>query len=240
MPRANRYILPGCSYHVTHRCHDRQFLLKFAKDRDEYGKRLREATKGFDLSLLGYCITSNHVHLVINAEQTEAVSRLMQKLEGEFAEYYNRRKKRSGAFWDGRYHCTMVDSGLYLWNCLKYVDLNMVRARVVSHPRDWPWCGYHELVGMRQRYKLLDFSRLVDLHDGQTADGIRENYAAVIDRDVMQGDLCRDPIWTESIAVGGDGFVKAAAKSTENRVNLTTSRGPDGTWTLREEGVSYR
>jgi REP element-mobilizing transposase RayT len=72
MPRANRSILPGYVYHLTHRCHDRKFLLKFAQDRD-------------------------------------------------------------------RYRATMVDSGAYLWECLKYVELNMVRCGVVCHPREWSW-----------------------------------------------------------------------------------------------------
>ena len=61
MPRANRYTIPGVAYHVTHRCHDRSFLLRFAKDRAIYRKMLRERLRTFPVSLLGYCITSNHV-----------------------------------------------------------------------------------------------------------------------------------------------------------------------------------
>jgi len=59
MPRANRYILPGRVYHLTHRCHDRQFLLRFAKDRDGYLRRRREAVRSVEASLLTYSITSN-------------------------------------------------------------------------------------------------------------------------------------------------------------------------------------
>ena len=74
MPRANRYVVPGMVYHVTHRCHDRSFLLRFACDRDEYRERLRRAVKLYDLSVLGYTITSNHTHLLIHSESTEALS----------------------------------------------------------------------------------------------------------------------------------------------------------------------
>ena len=102
MPRANRYILPGYIYHLTHRCHNRSFLFRFVRDRTEYRKRLRVTLKTFDLSLLAYCITSNHTHLLIKAKDPESISNFMQKLEGEFAEYYNFRKRRSGAFWGGR------------------------------------------------------------------------------------------------------------------------------------------
>ena len=103
--------------------------------RTEYRHRLRLALKEYDLSLLAYSITSSHTHLLINSGTTEALSSMMQKLEGEFAEVYNLRKKRTGAFWNGRYHATMIDSGRYLWNCMKYIDLNMVR---ISPRRESP------------------------------------------------------------------------------------------------------
>ena len=163
MPRANRYIVAGHAYHVTHRCHNRSFLFRFGRDRAEYRRRLRLSLKPFGVDLLTYSITSNHTHLLLYAEATEALSGLMQKLEGEFAEHYNIRKQRSGAFWSGRYHATMVESGAHLWNCMKYVDMNMVRAGVVSHPREWEWCGYHELVGKRKRYRLVSQEKLLHL-----------------------------------------------------------------------------
>ena len=119
MPRANRYILPGYIYHLTHRCHDRQFLLKFAKDRNGYRRRLRQAVQKHELSLLSYNLTSNHVHLIAFSDFVEQIARVMQSAAGEFARDYNRRKKRTGAFWEGRYHATIVDSGQYLWECLK-------------------------------------------------------------------------------------------------------------------------
>jgi hypothetical protein len=58
----------------------------------------------------------------------------MQEIEGQFAQAYNRRKKRSGSFWEGRYQCTMIEPGPYLWRCMVYIELNMVRAGVVRHP----------------------------------------------------------------------------------------------------------
>ena len=115
MPRANRHVLPGLIYHLTHRCHNRQFLLRFARDRDGYRRRLREALGDGEVSLLTYNLTNNHVHLLVCASEASAVGRLMQQAAGEMARDYNRRKHRSGAFWEGRYHATMVDSNEYLW-----------------------------------------------------------------------------------------------------------------------------
>ena len=105
-PRANRYVLPGFIYHLTHRCHDSKFLLKFARDRNNYRGRLRQALARCQVSLLTYNITSNHVHLVVWSEDPGEVARLMQRAAGELARDHNRRKDRSGAFWEGRYQAT--------------------------------------------------------------------------------------------------------------------------------------
>ena len=104
-----------------------------------------------------------------------------QKLEGEFAEWYNLHKHRSGAFWSDRYHCTLVDGGAYAWNCMKYIDLNMDRARVVAHPSEWKWCGYDELDGTRQRYRLLDLESVVRWQDGVSCEEFTPEYRRAIE-----------------------------------------------------------
>lgn len=239
MPRANRYILPGYVYHLTHRCHNRSFLFRFARDRTEYRRRLRAAVRELGVSLLTYSVTSNHTHLLAKADSPGQISGLMQKLEGEFAEYYNIRKRRSGAFWGGRYGCTMIDSGVYLWNCMKYIDLNMVRAGKVAHPSQWDWCGYRELTGQRQRYRLLDMAEVLEQNGGCTLDEFRANYAQVVNETIERRELARRPEWTESIAVGSASFVGAIEEQTRNRVELTVEETSPSQWTLREAAITY-
>jgi hypothetical protein len=105
---------------------------------------------------MGYCLTSNHVHLLVKLRYEGAVSEFMDALQGDFAQKYNLRKGRSGSFWNGRYHATAIESSKHLWECLRYIDLNMVRAGVVGHPSEWPWCSYPELSGTRRRYRIVD------------------------------------------------------------------------------------
>ena len=69
MPRGNQLRGEGGVFHLTHRCHNRAFLLKFARDRNAYRARLREHLHQFDMALLDYCLTSNHVHLLVDAEE---------------------------------------------------------------------------------------------------------------------------------------------------------------------------
>lgn len=239
MPRANRYILPGHACHLTHRCHNGSFLFRFARDRTEYVKRLRATLKRFNLPLLTYCITSNHTHLLVVADQPETVSRFMQKLEGEFAEYYNIRKHRQGAFWQGRYWCTMIDNQRYLWDCMKYIDLNMARAGVVAHPLEWEWSGYRELVGERKRYRLLDQAELLKRYGNPSLEQFRGNYRHVIDQAIEARQLDREAIWTESIAIGSESFVRDVEQRTTNRVELTVESSSANRWTVKEACVAY-
>ena len=228
MPRANRYMLPGNVCHLTHRCHNRSFLFRFARDRTEYRRRLSAAVKEFNLSLIGYCITSNHVHLLVKSKTIEVISRFMQKLEGEFAEYYNIRKHRCGAYWQGRYWCTMVDNGRYLWDCMKYIDLNMVRAGVVNHPSQWEWCGYRELVGEKKRYRFLDLKEILEWYGGSDIEEFRANYRHSISEAIENRDLSREECWTQSIAVGGEIFVKDIGERISNIKKLSMCRSAHG------------
>src|SRR5438034_2972612 len=97
MSRANRLRVDGGVFHLTHRCHNRAFLLKFARDRDGYRARMREALEQFELSLLDYCLTCNHVHLLVEAQKRMHISAFMRKVAGEFALDYNKRKGRLNA-----------------------------------------------------------------------------------------------------------------------------------------------
>ena len=133
MPRANRYLLPGQIAHITHRCHNREFLLRFDRDRRVYRWWLWQALNRYRVSLLAYAITSNHVHLLVRAMESKQLSACIQLVHGRVAQPYLRRKGRSGAFWSDRFHVTMIESGAHLWRCLTYIELNMVRAGVVDN-----------------------------------------------------------------------------------------------------------
>jgi putative transposase len=103
MPRANRYFLPGHIWHITHRCHQKQFLLKFARDRQRYLNWLFEAKKRYGLCVLDYMVTSNHVHLLVKDTGRDVIAQSMQLVAGRTAQEYNQRKNRHGAFWGDRY-----------------------------------------------------------------------------------------------------------------------------------------
>jgi putative transposase len=167
------------------------------------------------------------------------LSRFMQQLEGKFAEYYNRRNHRSGSFWGQRFHCTMIEGGDHLWNCLRYIDLNMFRAGVVTRPEQWRWCAYQELIGTRQRFRLLDTERLVELLGLSSRGSLAEIHQQRILESIEGNRLAREGIWTESIAVGSQSFLREIVAKTRRRKRLSIASTGDGDWYVKEAPSSY-
>jgi len=224
---------------VTHRCHNREFLLKFALDRHGYRAKLRERLAEFEVGLLDYCITSNRVHLLLDAEERMEISGLMRTVAGEFARAYNRRKQRMNAFWGDNFHATLVEDGRYLWRCLCYIELNMVRCGRVSHPRQWDWLGYHEIMGQRQRYRVLDLDRLCWRLQTDSLEEVRKNLEAALAEQIAQEQFKREPCWTEGLAVGSAGFLERIRPLILSRQETELVPQDSETWILREAALPY-
>ena len=105
---------PGYVWHITHRCHQKQFLLKFPRDRGRYLHWLFEAKKRFGLSVLNYMVTSNPVHLLVKDTGSNVIAQSMQLIAGRTAQEYNQRKNRNGAFWEDRYHAIAIEADEHL------------------------------------------------------------------------------------------------------------------------------
>ncbi len=206
MPRANRHYLPGDVWHITHRCHNREFLLKFDRDRRRWKYWLFQARKRYGLSVLNYIVTSNHIHLLVRDTAQGTISRSLQLIAGRVGQEYNRRKSRTGAFWEDRYFATAVSTDRHLFQCLVYIDLNMVRAGVVFHPSEWNVCGYNDIQKPPSRYRIIDHDALCTLGGfGDFAVFKRRHRIWVTD--ALEDDTqLRESKWTEAVAVGPDSF----------------------------------
>jgi putative transposase len=85
---------------------------------------------------------TNHVHLLITPAREKSIGKLMQSVGRRYVGYVNHTYRRTGTLWEGRYRATLVDSEGYLLSCMRYIDLNPVRAAMVRHPREYPWSSY--------------------------------------------------------------------------------------------------
>ena len=93
-----------------------------------------------------HTITSNHVHLLVRDNgDRDVIPKSIRLIAERTGQKFNQRKKWKGAYWEDRYHAAAVETDEHLAQCSVYLDLNIVRAGVVGHPSEWPFCGYHEI-----------------------------------------------------------------------------------------------
>ena len=240
MPRANRHYLPGNIWHLTHRCHKKEFLLKFGRDREEWISWLFEARKRYGLSVLNYMVTSNHIHLMTTDDgERETIPKSLQLVAGRVGQQYNQRKKRKGAYWEDRYHATAIESGEHLRRCMNYIDMNMVRAGVVDHPGEWPWCGYKEIQNPKKRHSVINYERLIELFGAKDLIRLQEGRRGSIEEVLRCKELARDSRWTESIAVGGEEFVSRVKEELGVKAKGRKQYGEEDQYELREEAEGY-
>jgi REP-associated tyrosine transposase len=239
MPRASRHFLPGQLWHITHRCHEKSFLLKFARDRRAYLRWLFEAKKRFGLCILNYVVTSNHIHLLVKDTVEGVVAQSMQLVAGRTAQEYNQRKVRQGAFWEDRYHATAVEAGEHLHRCLVYIDLNMVRAGAVRHPAEWAHSGYLQIQDPPERYALLDLAALSNLCGFANVVDFQRTHRHWVDVALASNSLNRDERWSEAIAVGSQTFVENVKHELGMIARHRDVDESDGTCVLREPRGAY-
>jgi len=240
MARAKRHYLHGHLWHITHRCHKKEFLLKLVKDRQRWLYWLFQAKKRYGLSVFNYIITSNHIHLLVaDNGSREVIPRSLQLIAGRTGQEYNQRKKRKGAFWQDRYHATAVQSNKHLIECMIYIDLNMVRAGVVKHPQKWIHSGYHELQKPRQRYGLIDFKALMRMLPFESKDELKEAHRSRIEQELKKSQLLRQSKWTQSIAVGDKAFVEQIKKKLSIRAKGRQILEDEDDYQLRDALTVY-
>lgn len=142
MARLPRFILPGYPQHVIQRGNNRQPILR---DEDDYwflwGK-LRDAAQRFQCDVHSYVLMPNHFHLVLTPWQDEGIGKLMQYTGRYYVQHVNARYGRTGTLWDGRYRATLLDPADYLLPASRYVELNAVRAGLVTSAADYDWSSY--------------------------------------------------------------------------------------------------
>jgi putative transposase len=138
MTRLRRVIAVNMPHHLTQRGNARQLILSRDEDRAVYLKLLRENTEVYEVSLIGYCLMSNHVHLIAVPTQLDGLALALRNTHGRYAAYWNAIHGASGHAWQGRFYSCPLDE-VHLWAALRYTELNPVRAGLVSQPESWPW-----------------------------------------------------------------------------------------------------
>ena len=138
MARLARVVVVNLPQHVTQRGNARQYILATDSERLVYMDLLQQNVRLHDLSLLGYCFMSDHVHLVVVPGKSQAVAETLKQTHGRYASYWNAAHKSTGHVWQGRFYSSPLDDQ-HLWVALRYAEWNPVRAGLVPTAESWPW-----------------------------------------------------------------------------------------------------
>jgi len=142
MPRTARLKVAGIPWHVYHRGHDRDPCFFDASDYAFYLNQLHRLSRDNGCAVHAYALMTNHVHLVLTPDSESSVGRTMKVLGQLVSQRANRRMERRGAFWEGRYRSNLIQTAEYLMRCYRYIELNPVRAGLVTRPADYPWSSH--------------------------------------------------------------------------------------------------
>ena len=142
MARRPRLSLPGVPLHVVHRGTDRCAIFRDGLDFRVYWNVINDASRRAQCAIHAYVMMTNHVHLLVTPAQAGGVASMIQIVGRQYVQYFNRRHHRTGTLWEGRYRSAIIDSDQYLFTCMRYIELNPVRAGMTSHLREYAWSSY--------------------------------------------------------------------------------------------------
>ena len=158
MARLPRVVVTGVPHHITQRGNARQVILADDADRVTYLELLRQYSQLHGLSVLGYCLMSNHVHLIAIPQTADALSQSLKNAHGRYASYWNARQSSTGHVWQGRFYACPLDES-HLWAALRYVELNPARAGMVIAAELWRWSSAPAHCGVAAPEPMLEMQR---------------------------------------------------------------------------------
>jgi len=142
MARLKRYTPKGIPQHVVQRGNNRQICFCSDKDMGAYAHWLHEASIRYKVHVHSWVFMTNHVHLLLTPDEDNSISLCMQFLGRHYVPYFNHQYSRSGTLFEGRFRSCPVQSEQYFLVCQRYIELNPVRAGMVSDPADYFWSSY--------------------------------------------------------------------------------------------------
>ena len=142
MPRRTRMYLPGLPYHVVQRGNNREPCFIETENYQFYLELWESLSRRYGVSVHGYCLMTNHIHFLVTPNNKLSISNTMKVVGSRYAQYINKKYRRTGTLWEGRHRSSLVQSNRYLLTCMRYIELNPVRSGMVERPEEYLWSSY--------------------------------------------------------------------------------------------------
>jgi len=161
MARQPRFFVPGQALHVIQRGNNRGPVFAADSDYRFFLECLQGAAECHGMLIHAYVLMTNHIHLLVTPRHVRSVPKVLQSVGRRYVQYFNHAYGRTGTLWEGRYRATIVDSEQYLLTCMRYIELNPVRAGMIGHPGGHRWSSYRAnaegmLDGLVRPHELYD------------------------------------------------------------------------------------
>ena len=169
MPRKRRLFIPDIPQHVVQRGVDRQPVFFSDSDCARYLNTFGEYAERRNISLHAYCLMTNHIHLLVSATEQGALSACMQELGRKFVSNTNRLHSRTGGLWEGRFYAGYLEPEGYLLNCMRYIELNPVRAKMFASAGAYRWSSFSANATGRENVMITPHPVYQKLGDTQEA-----------------------------------------------------------------------
>ena len=183
MPRKPRFYLAGIPAHVVQRGNSRQAVFFDDGDYIAYLRWLKDGAAKHGCVVHAYVLMTNHVHLLVTPTQPHSISLTLQYVGRHYVPYINYTYGKSGTLWEGRHKGCIIDSEQYLFACMRYIELNPVRAGMVNGPGEYRWSSYTANARGRPDKLIVPHERYLDL--GSTPEerqaGYRELFRAALE-----------------------------------------------------------
>jgi putative transposase len=155
MARKPRLVVAGMPHHVVQRGNNKDRIFFSSADYKFFLDVLLEAKTRYPCRIYSYCLMINHFHLLISPEKNENISLLMKLLGAKYVRYINKAYGRTGTLWEGRFKCSLVQEELYFLSCLRYIEMNPLRAGMVNSPEMYRWSSFR-FRGFGEKSPFLD------------------------------------------------------------------------------------
>jgi putative transposase len=205
MARPLRIEYPGAFYHVMHRGNAGSDIFKSIRDREKFLEYIGKAVERYDIKVHTYCLMTNHYHLLIETPHPN-LSQAIKWINVGYVAYFNRKRRRSGHLFQGRFKAVVVDADEYLKSLSRYIHLNPVRARMIEHCKDYPWSSYPVFGGYKKAPEWLETDWLLSLF-GQNRKKAMERYRQFVES--IQNEKIENPSKdiVSGIILGGTEFI---------------------------------
>lgn len=187
MARPLRVEYPGAYYHLINRGNAGENIFDRDGDKEKFLQYLNKAVGRFSIIIHTYCLMANHYHLLVETTQ-QNLSVAIQWLNASYAAYYNRKHRRSGHLFQGRYKAILIDADEYLRQLSRYIHLNPVRAKIVTKPAEYPWSSYSAFIGRMKGSDWLETRWLLAYFGRKRKEAIKnyKNFVEEVDVEALE------------------------------------------------------